>query len=238
MKNSDFLPKPELTHFQRRRDGKHSESLQELISYIDKCSKWKVFSNNIGYLDKDEKTIIVYKIKGQRCYMQFSQTPDNRFYFSFLEAQSLMFANRLIILSTNSDGNIDLVTPHRYLNYAFSKGISFDSCKKYNIFSRIGASKAKIQPITSNTPEEKPKSGFRAKMEKFRQVKNIKCSYPKGMFPQLEYVKFPQGHGLPDFGFISVNDESNYDMPEVPTIVPISLKYLVQVNPSPGLNRI
>ena len=198
----------------------------------------------IGFLDETGENVVVFRVAGARSFISYKQTPKNHFIFPLIEAQSLFSSGKLVIL-TNGDGENPLrnISMHAFFNHVFLHKINFEMMKRYCVFSRIGTVQTKT--LDDQTFDETP---YKRKLEKIQpnsyfnimKSQREKMNKPKfassSAFPPSYQVKFPDGHGLPHDGYISIDKKLETYNEKKSIIVPLSLRFLIQVNNEPGLN--
>ena len=106
------------------------------IKFLRSNFQWVSKGASVGTLVNSE--VFVQKTKGPQKFILFQQNKDNSFLFPLIEAVSLLFSKKMVILSLSKEGNIFTPSAHFFINHLIkTENISFDEIKLYPKKSKI-----------------------------------------------------------------------------------------------------
>lgn len=210
------------------------------IKFLKSNSQWVSKGASVGTLIDTE--IFVKKTKGIQKFILFQQNKDNSFLFPLIEAASLLFSKKLIILSLSRDGNIFAPSGHFIIDYLIrTQKITFKEIKLYFLLSRLSASSRKPsdQPENEKNIIECKKIGYSEMIQNEREngPKSSSTFHFTDAFPITQLLKIPSNYRFPEnFAFSLPSIKSKKPLSNKYSCVPVNLCCLVSVSDPPQMN--
>lgn len=226
--------------YSTQKDSNNEEFWVQKIKFLKSNSQWISKGSSIGTIIDSQ--VFVQKTKGPQKFILFQQNKDNSFVFPLIEAVSLLFSKKMIILSLSKERNIFAPSVHFILEYLIrTQNISFNEIKLYSLFSRLSASSRKDASEPSKEKEivECKKIGYSEMIQNERE-NGPKCSsgfHFTDPFPISQLIKLPSNYRLPeDFAFSLPNIKSKKPLTNKFVCLPVNLCSLVSVYNAPEMN--
>lgn len=226
--------------YSTQKDSTNDDFWIQKIKFLKSNSKWITKGASIGTLIDSE--IFVQKTKGPQKYILFQQNKDNSFLFPLIEAVSLLFSKKMIILSLSKEGNIFSPSAHFILEYMIrNQKISFNEIKLYSLLTRLSSSSRK----EVNEPEKVKNTGECEKIGYSEMIQDERDNGPKcssnfhftNAFPITQLIKVPSNYRLPEnFAFSLPDIESKKPLNNKFVCLPVNLCCLVSVYDPPEIN--
>ena len=223
--------------FSTKKDEKAQNPSKVILKFLKDNSEWTSIGSMIGTIS--DSKIVCKKSKGPQKFILYQQNRDNSFAFPLIEAASLFFSRKLIILSLSPENNIFAPSAHFISHALFKNNVTFHELKMYSLFNRFSASSRK--PIEIESMEKKKeikKSGFSELLQDSIGNGPKESSFEfTDVFPITQLIKIPSDHKTPDNFAISFSGiRPNSQLKNRYTCIPINFKCLVSVQNGPKIN--